>query len=149
MPPKKAKAKAKAAGRPAAKPAAKPKIDRYAYLPTDLQRAAVHMDRADFMRKLQKSQHDREYRHAAVQHGDPPLSAHGGRDLQEKLAALRAEIADLRRQPFRKTYAPPAPSTASTAVPGSRATTVPGSRVTFGGSTASRTPMVFADDDLP
>ena len=102
--------------------------------------AAVHMDRADFMRKLQKGQHDREYRHASVQHGDPPLSAHGGRDLQEKLAALRAEIADLKRQPFRKTYAPPAPSTASTAVPGSR--------VTFGGSSASRTPMVFDDDDL-
>ena len=138
MPPKKAKPKAKAAGKPAGKRA--PKIDRYAYLPTDLQRAAVHMDRADFMRKLQKSQHDREYRHAAVQHGDPPLSAHGGRDLQEKLAALRAEIADLKRQPFRKTYAPPAPSTASTAVPGSR--------VTFGGSSASRTPMVFDDDDL-
>ena len=125
MPPKKAKAKAKT------KPAAKAKIDRYAYLPTDLQRAAVHMDRADFMRKLQKSQHDREHRHAAVQHGDPPLSAHGGRDLQEKLAALRAEIADLRRQPFRKTYAPPAPMTGSTAGPGSR--------VTSGGPVRSRT----------
>ena len=139
MSPKKAKAKPKPAGKPAVKPAAKPKIDRYAYLPTDLQRAAVHMDRADFMRKLQKSQHDREYRHAAVQHGDPPLSAHGGRDLQEKLAALRAEIADLRRQPFRKTYAPPTPSTV--------APPTGASRVTFGGSSASRTPMVFGPDD--
>ena len=54
MPPKKAKAKPKPAGKRA------PKIDRYAYLPTDLQRAAVHMDRADFLRQLQKSQHDRE-----------------------------------------------------------------------------------------
>ena len=128
MPPKaKAKARAKAKA-----------LDRYAYLPTDLQRAAVHMDRADFLRKLQKSQHDRECRHASVQHGDPPLSAHGGRDLQEKIAALNAEIADLRRrppQPFRKTYGPPAPMTGSTAVPGSR--------VTFGGSSASGTPMIF------
>ena len=142
MPPKKSKPAPKPKPKPAGKPAGKraPKTDRYAYLPTDLQRAAVHMDRADFMRKLQKSQHDREYRHAAVQHGDPPLSAHGGRDLQEKLAALRAEIADLKRQPFRKTYAPPAPPTASTAVPGSR--------VTIGGSSASRTPMVFDDADL-
>jgi hypothetical protein len=139
MPPK-AKAKVKAKAKPAAKPAAKAKIDRYAYLPTDLQRAAVHMDRADFMRKLQKSQHDREYRHAAVQHGDPPLSAHGGRDLQEKLAALRAEVAILRRS--RKPS--PAPATASTAAPGTGA-----SRVTFGGSSASRMPMVFADDDIP
>ena len=98
----------------------------------------------DFLRKLQKSRHDREYRHASVQHGDPPLSAHGGRDLQEKIAALNAEIADLRRRPppFRKSYGPPAPMTASTAVPGSR--------VTFGGSSASGTPMIFRpmEDDL-
>ena len=60
MPPK-AKAKAKARAKPAAKAKA---VDRYAYLPTDLQRAALHMDRADFLRKLQKSQHDREHRHA-------------------------------------------------------------------------------------
>jgi len=144
MPPKKVKAK-KPVAKPAAKPAAGrrvPKIDRYAYLPTDLQRAAVHMDRADLLRKLHKSQRDREYRHASVQHGDPPLSAHGGRDLQEKIAALNAEIADLKRRPFRKTYGPPAPTTGSTAVPGSRAT--------FGGFSASGTPMVFgpADDDL-
>jgi hypothetical protein len=131
MPPKKSKPAPKPKPKPAGKRA--PKTDRYAYLPTDLQRAAVHMDRADFMRKLQKSQHDREYRHAAVQHGDPPLSAHGGRDLQEKLAALRAEIADLKRRP-------PAPTTGSTAVPGSR--------VTFGGSSASGTPVVFDDRDL-
>ena len=46
MPPK-AKTKAKARAKPAAKAKA---VDRYAYLPTDLQRAAVHMDRADFLR---------------------------------------------------------------------------------------------------
>ena len=110
-----------------------------------LQRAAVHMDRADFLRKLQKSQHDRVYRHASVQHGDPPLSAHGGRDLQEKIATLNAEIVDLRRrppQPFRRTYGAPAPMTGSTAVPGSR--------VTSGGSSASGIPMIFRpmDDEL-
>ena len=125
MPPK-AKAKAKARAKPAAKAKA---VDRYAHLPTDLQRAAVHMDRADFLRKLQKSRHDREYRHASVQHGDPPLSAQGGKDLQDKIAALNAEIADLKRRP--------APMTGSTAVPGSR--------LTFGGS--SGTPMIFGTDD--
>ena len=140
----KAKAKAKQAPKPVAKPVAKavakakPKLDRYAYLPTDLQRAAVFMDRTDFLRKLQKGQHDREYRHVAT-HGAPPLSA--DKDLQEKIAALTAEIADLKR----------APATPSTAVPGSRATGVsfaPGSRVTVGGSTGSRTPFVSMDDDL-
>ena len=125
MPPK-AKAKAKARAKPAAKAKA---VDRYAYLPTDLQRAAVHMDRVDFLRKLQKSRHDREYRHASAQHGDPPLSTHGGKDLQDKIAALNAEIADLKRRP-----APMTPSTA-----------VPGSRLTFGGS--SGTPMIFGTDD--
>ena len=130
MPPK---AKAKARSKPATKAKAKA-LDRYAYLPTDLQRAAVHMDRADFLRKLQKSQHDRKYRHASLQHGDPPLSTHGGRDLQEKIAALNAEIADLKPRT-------PAPMTGSTAVPGSR--------LTFGGSSASGTPMIFrTDDDL-
>ena len=132
MPPKKAKAKAKT--KPAAKPAAKAKIDRYAYLPTDLQRAAVHMDRADFMRKLQKSQHDREYRHAAVQHGDPPLSAYGGKALQETVKKLAAQVEDLKRQP------PPTPSTVA---PGTAA-----SRVTFGGSSSSRTPRVFDEDEM-
>jgi hypothetical protein len=135
MPPK-AKAKGKAKAKAKA-------LDRYAYLPTDLQRAAVYMDRADFLRKLQKGQHDREYRHVSVQHGAPPLSAHGGKDLQEKISALNAEIADLKRrppQPFRKTYAPPAPSTASTAVPGSR--------VTFGGSSASGTPVILGPWDV-
>ena len=44
MPPK-----AKAKGKDKAKVKA---LDRYAYLPTDLQRAAVYMDRADFLRKL-------------------------------------------------------------------------------------------------
>ena len=138
MPPK---AKAKARSKPATKAKTKA-LDRHAYLPTNLQRAAVHMDRAGFLRKLQKSRHDREHRHASVQHGDPPLSAHGGRDLQEKIAALNAEIADLRRrppQPFRKTYGPPAPMTGST--------TVPGSRVTIGGPSASGTPMIFRPTD--
>ena len=117
-------------------------MERYAHLPTDLQRAAVYMDRADFLRKLQKGQHDRECRHVSVQPGDPPLSAHGGKDLQEKISALNAEIADLKCRPFRKTYAPPAPSTASTAVLGSR--------VTFGGPPASGAPVIFGpmDDDL-
>ena len=45
----KAKAKAKQAPK-APKPRAK--LDRYAYLPTDLQQAAVFMDRSDFLRKL-------------------------------------------------------------------------------------------------
>ena len=61
----KAKAKAKATAK-AVRAAAKRKLDRYAYLPTDLQRAAVFMDRGDFLRKLQKGQHDREYRHVAT-----------------------------------------------------------------------------------
>ena len=117
-------------------------MDRDAYLPTDLQRAAVFVDRADFLRKLQKGQHDREYRHVPTQ-GPPPLSV--DKDLQEKIAALNAEIEGPRGrppQPFRKTYAPSsAPMTASTAVPGSR--------VTFGGSSASRTPYgAPMDDDL-
>ena len=96
------------------------------------------MDRTDFLRKLQKGQHDREHRHVAT-HGAPPLSA--DKDLQEKIAALTAEIADLKR----------APATPSTAVPGSRATGVsfaPGSRATVGGSTGSRTPVLSMDDDL-
>ena len=139
MPKAKAKAKAKTV-----RPKAKPVLDRYAYLPTDLQRAAVFMDRGDFLRKLQKNQHDREYRHVATQ-GPPPLSADGAKDLQEKIAALNAEIAGLKR-------ARSAPPTASTAVPGSRATVAgsfaPGSRVSFGGSAASRTPFVPMDDDL-
>ena len=91
MPKAKAKAKAKTV-----RPKAKPQLDRYVYLPTDLQRAAVFMDRGDFLRKLQKSQRDREYKHFAVQ-GPPPLSADGAKDLQEKLAALNAEIAGLKR----------------------------------------------------
>ena len=137
----KAKAKAKQAPKPVAKAVAKPKakLDRYAYLPTDLQRAGVFMDRADFLRKLQKGQHDRECRHVAT-HGAPPLSA--DKDLQEKIAALHAEIADLKRA---------APTTPSTAVPGSRATGIsfaPSSRVTVGGSMGSRTPFLPMDNDL-
>ena len=87
-------------------------MDRYAYLPTDLQRAAVFMDRADFLQKLQKCQHEREYGRVATQ-GPPPVS--GDKDLQEKIAALNAEIADLKR-------ASTAPTTAFTAMPSSRAT---------------------------
>ena len=139
----KAKAKAKQAQKPAANSVAKAKpkaqLDRYAYLPTDLQRAAVFMDRTDFLRKLQKGQHDRECRHVAT-HGAPPLSA--DKDLQEKIAALNAEIADLKRA---------APTTPSTAAPGSRATGLsfaPGSRVTVGGSMGSRTPFLPMDGDL-
>ena len=135
------KAKAKAKHAPKAVPKQKAKLDRYAYLPTDLQRAAVFMDRADFLRKLQEGQHDREYRHVATQ-GPPPLSA--DKALQEKIAALNAEIADLKR-------ASTAPPTPSTGVPGSRATGAgsfaPGSRVTIGGSMGSRTPFLPMDDD--
>ena len=160
MPKAKAKAKAKPtakAVRSKAQPAAKPQLDRYAYLPTDLQRAAVFMDRGDFLRKLQKGQHDREYRHVATQ-GPPPLSA--DKDLQEKIAALNAEIESLRGRPpapFRKNYAPSsAAMTPSTAVPGSRATVggssasaAPGSRMTVSGFSASRTPFAIPmDDDL-
>ena len=152
MPKAKAKAKAKTV-----RAKAKPQLDRYAYLPTDLQRAAVFMDRGDFLRKLQKGQHDREYRHVATQ-GPPPLSA--DKDLQEKIAALSAEIESLRGRPpapFRKNYAPSSASmTPSTAVPGSRVTVggssasaVPGSRVSLGGMSASRTPFAIpTDDDL-
>ena len=133
----KAKAEAKQAPK-APKPRAK--LDRYAYLPTDLQRAAVFMDRSDFLRKLQKGQHDREYRHVATQ-GPPPISVY--KDLQEKIAALNAEIERRRGRPpqqFRENYAPSSASmTPSTAAPGSR--------VTFGGSSASRTPFVVPMDD--
>ena len=135
MPKAKAKAKSKATAK-AVRAAAKPKLDRYAYLPTDLQRAAVFMDRGDFLRKLQKGQRIREYRHVATQ-GPPPLSGDGAKGLQEKIAVLKAEIA---RQS--------APGTPSTTAPGS-ATTVPmpGSRMTFG--SASRTPFAIpTDDDL-
>ena len=153
----KAKAKAKAKAVRAVRAVAKPQLDRYAYLPTDLQRAAVFMDRGDFLRKLQKGQHDRECRHVATQ-GPPPISV--DKDLQEKIAALNAEIESLRGRPpqlVRKNYAPSSASiTPSTTVPGSRATiagsfasAVPGSRVSVGGSSASRTPFVVPmDDDL-
>ena len=87
-------------------------MDRYAYLPTDLQRTAVFKDRADFLRKLQKTQRDREYRHIAT-HAPPPLRA--DTDLGDKLAALTAELADLKRR---------SPGTPSTAVP----STAPGTR---------------------
>ena len=150
MPKAKAKAKAKPtakAVRAKAQPAAKPQLDRYAYLPTDLQRAAVFMDRGDFLRKLQKGQHDREYRHVATQ-GPPPISA--DKDLQDKIAALNAEIAGLRAgsapgtpgSTVRGFTAAPAPGSATTAP-------VPGSRMTVGGFSASRTPFAIPmDDDL-
>ena len=132
----KAKAKAKQTLK-APKP--RTKLDRYAYLPTDLQRAAVFMARSDFLRKLQKDQHDRGRRHVATQ-GPPPISV--DKDLQEKIAALNAEIETLRGrppQPYRKTCAPSSAPTPSTAVPGSR--------VAFGGSSASRTPFTVPMDD--
>ena len=138
----KAKAKAKAK---AVRPKAKAQLDRYAYLPTDLQRAAVFMDRGDFLRKLQEGQHDREYRHVATQ-GPPPLSA--DKDLQDKIAALSAEIAGLKRQ-----SAPGTPASTVrgfTAAPASGSATtapVPGSRMTVGGSSASRTPFAIPPDD--
>ena len=146
MPKAKAKAKAKAVR---TVPKAKPQLDRYAYLPTDLQRAAVFMDRGDFLRKLQKNQHDREYRHVATQ-GPTPLSADGAKDLQDKIAALSAEIAGLRAG-----SAPGAPGSTwrgftAAAAPGSATTApVPGSRMTAGGFSASRTPFAIpTDDDL-
>ena len=154
MPKAKAKAKAKAVrAAPKAQPVAKPQLDRYAYLPTDLQRAAAFMDRGDFLRNLQKGQHDREHRHVATQ-GPPPLSV--DKDLQDKIAALNADIESPRQpQPVRKTYAPTSVPTLSTTAPGSRATiagsfasAAPGSRVSFGGSAASRTPFVPTDDVL-
>ena len=82
----KAKAKAKQAPKT---PKPRAKLDRYACLPTDLQRAAVFKDRSDFLRKLQKGQHDREHKHSATQ-GPPPVSV--DKDLQEKIAAPNAEI---------------------------------------------------------
>ena len=142
----KAKAKAKATAK-AVRAAAKPKLDRYAYLPTDLQRAAVFMDRSDFLRRLQKGQHDREHRHVATQ-GPPPISV--DKDLQEKIAALNAEIAGLRAgsapgtpgSTVRGFTAVPAPGSATTAP-------VPGSRVSLGGFSGSRTPFAIPmDDDL-
>ena len=160
MPKAKAKAKAKPtakAVRAKAQPAPKPVLDRYAYLPTDLRRAAVFMDRSEFLRKLQKGQHDREYRRVATQ-GPPPISV--DKDLPKKIAALNEEIESLRGRPpapFRKNYAPScAPMTPSTAVPGSRATiggssasAAPGSRMTVSGFSGSRTPFAIPmDDDL-
>ena len=144
MPKAKAKAKAKAVR---AKAQPKPQLDRYAYLPTDLQRAAVFMDRGDFLRKLQKGQHDRECRHVATQ-GPPPLSV--DKDLQDKIAALNAEIAGLRRQSAPGTPASTVRGFTTAPAPGSATTVpVPGSRMTVGGSSASRTPFAIpTDDDL-
>ena len=142
MPKAKAKGKAKAV-----RAAPKAQLDRYAYLPTDLQRAAVFMDRGDFLRKLQKSQHDREYKHVATQ-GPPPLSA--DKDLQDKIAALSAEIAGLKRQSAPGTPASTVRGCTAAPAPGSATTApVPGSRMTVGGSSASRTPFAIpTDDDL-
>ena len=146
MPKAKAKAKAKATAK-AVRAAAKPKLDRYAYLPTDLQRAAVFMDRGDFLRKLQKGQHDREYRHVATQ-GPPPISV--DKDLQDKIAALNAEIAGLRAGSAPGTPASTVRGFTTAPAPGSATTVpVPGSRMTVGGSSASRTPFAMPmDDDL-
>ena len=142
MPKAKAKAKAKAV-----RPKAKPQLDRYAYLPTDLQRAAVFMDRGDFLRKLQNGQHDREYKHVVTQ-GPPPLSVN--KDMQDKIAALNAEIAGLKRQSAPGTPASTVRGFTAAPAPGSATTVpVPGSRMTVGGSSASRTPFATpTDDDL-
>ena len=148
MPKAKAKAKAKPTAKAArAKAQPKPQLDRYAYLPTDLQRAAVFMDRGDFLRKLQKGQHDREYRHVATQ-GPPPLSL--DKDLQEKIAALSAEIAGLRAGSAPGTPGSTWRGFTAAAAPGSATTApVPGSRMTAGGFSASRTPFAIpTDDDL-
>ena len=82
MPPKKKAAKAKA-----------PAADRkYSYLPRDLQRAAQHMDRVAFIRQLQRSQADRQYKHVTTQTGSE-LSSTGAVDLAGKIDLLRSEVA--------------------------------------------------------
>ena len=82
MPPKKKvapKAKAPAADR------------KYAYLPRDLQRAAQHMDRVAFIRQLQRSQADRQYKHVSSQTGSE-LSSTGAVDLAGKIDLVRSEL---------------------------------------------------------
>ena len=82
MPPK---AKKKAA------PKAKAADRKYAYLPQDLQRAAQHMDRVAFLRQLQRSQADRQYKHVSSQTGSE-LSSTGAVDLAGKIDLVRSEL---------------------------------------------------------
>ena len=82
MPPKKKaapKAKTSAADR------------KYAYLPQDLQRAARHMDRVAFIRQLQRSQADRQYKHVSSQTGSE-LSSTGAVDLAGTIDLVRSEL---------------------------------------------------------
>ena len=82
MPPKKVARAKKAA----------PKADRkYSYLPQDLQCAAQHMDRVVFIRQLQRSQADRQYKHVASQTGSE-LSPAGAVDLAGKIDLVRSEL---------------------------------------------------------
>ena len=88
MPPKKV-ARAKKAAAPKAKA---PAADRkYAYLPEDLQRAAQHMDRVAFLRQLQRSQADRQYKHLSSQTGSE-LSSTGAVDLAGKIDLVRSAL---------------------------------------------------------
>ena len=82
MPPK---AKKKAA------PKAKAADRKYGYLPQDLQRAAQHMDRVAFIRQLQRSQADRQYKHVSSQTGSE-LSSTGAVDLAGKIDLVRSEL---------------------------------------------------------
>ena len=69
-----------------------PAADRkYAYLPRDLQRAAQHMDRVAFIRQLQRSQADRQYKHVSSQSGSE-LSSTGAVDLAGKIDLARSEL---------------------------------------------------------
>ena len=71
---------------------AAPKADReYSYLPRDLQRAAQHMDRVAFLRQLQRSQADRQYKHVTTQTGSE-LSSTGAVDLAGKIDLVRSEL---------------------------------------------------------
>ena len=73
-------------------PKAKASADRkYAYLPRDLQRAAQHMDRVAFIRQLQRSQADRQYKHVSSQTGSE-LSSTGAVDLAGKIDLVRSEL---------------------------------------------------------
>ena len=75
-----------------AAPKAKASADRkYAYLPRDLQRAAQHMDRVAFIRQLQRSQADRQYKHVSLQTGSE-LSSTGAVDLAGKIDLVRSEL---------------------------------------------------------
>ena len=77
---------------PKKKAAPNAKADRkYSYLPRDLQRAAQHMDRVAFLRQLQRSQADRQYKHVSSQTGSE-LSSTGAVDLAGKIDLVRSEL---------------------------------------------------------